>query len=286
MLEEGSEPTELSVAPRLSQAQNWLTDYLREEECDQPKSKAIEWLNELVNHHLLQRSAGDRIEFRHQFIQEYYAAEYLLSRLPKLDDVTLQRDYLNYLKWTEPFILLLGLLENRKQALRIVKLAEAIDWPLAARLAGAVHPDWQKEAILIAITPQIPEWHRLQLYGLTRSQDAVPALAKVLSKEDGELRKISAQELGNFNSETVLLPLCAALKDSDLDVRHAAVTALFAMVLNGIGICSNKQIIYCLGDVLQNSHDNDDLLRLNATLDSKRDWQRRSGGSARYCTAQ
>jgi len=144
---EGPEPTELYVAVARSQAEDWLTDTLREEQCDQPRTRAMEWLNDLVNHHLLQRNAGDRIEFRHQFIQEYYAAEYLLHCLPELDDVTLQRDYLNYLKWTEPFILLLGLAEKHQQALRIVKLAEAVDWSLAARLAGAVRPDWQAETI-------------------------------------------------------------------------------------------------------------------------------------------
>ncbi|MEI2781397.1 MAG: hypothetical protein V9H25_09115 [Candidatus Competibacter sp.] len=112
---QGPEPTELHVAIARSQAEDWLTDYLREEQCDQPRSRAMAWLNDLVNHHLLQRSAEDRIEFRHQFIQEYYAAEYLLRCLPKLDDVTLQRSYLNYLKWTEPFILLLGL-AGRSQA--------------------------------------------------------------------------------------------------------------------------------------------------------------------------
>jgi hypothetical protein len=116
---QGPEPTELHVAIARSQAEDWLTDYLREEQCDQPRSRAMAWLNDLVNHHLLQRSNEDLIEFRHQFIQEYYAAAYLLGRLSKLDDVDLQCDYLNYLKWTEPFILLLGLLENRKQALRV-----------------------------------------------------------------------------------------------------------------------------------------------------------------------
>ncbi len=97
----GPESTELYVAVARSQAEDWLTDYLREEQCDQPRNRAMEWLDDLVNHHLLQRSTGDRIEFRHQFIEEYYAAEYLLSCLPKLDDVALQRDYLNTLKWTE-----------------------------------------------------------------------------------------------------------------------------------------------------------------------------------------
>lgn len=58
---QGPEPTELYVAVARSQAEDWLTDYLREEQCDQPRSRAMAWLNDLVNHHLLQRSAGHRI---------------------------------------------------------------------------------------------------------------------------------------------------------------------------------------------------------------------------------
>ncbi len=210
---QGPGPTELYVAVARSQAEDWLTDYLLEERCDQPRSRAMEWLDDLVSHHLLQRSAGDRIEFRHQFIQEYYAAEYLLGHLPKLDDVALQRDYLNILKWTEPFILLLGLLEEHQQALRIVKLAEAVDWSLAARLAGAVRPDWQAEAIrFIAATPQIPEWHRVELYGLTRSLDAIPTLEKMLHHEDETLRQVAVEALGAIGGETVVSALCDALR--------------------------------------------------------------------------
>ncbi len=224
---EGSEPTELHVAIARSQAEDWLTDYLREEQCDQPRSRGMAWLNDLVNHHLLQRSAGDRIEFRHQFIQEYYAAEYLLGRLSKLDDVALQRDYLNYLKWTEPLILLLGLMEGRQQALRIVKLAETVDWSLAARLSRAVRPDWQAEAIrFIATTPQIPEWHRVELYGLTRSHDAVPALEKTLHHEDVTLRRAATEALGRISSEAAVNALCDALRDEDSRVRRVAVEAL------------------------------------------------------------
>lgn len=224
---QGPEPTELHVAIARSQAEDWLTDYLREEQCDQPRSRAMAWLNDLVNHHLLQRSNEDLIEFRHQFIQEYYAAAYLLGRLSKLDDVDLQCDYLNYLKWTEPFILLLGLLENRKQALRIVKLAEAVDWPLAARLAGAVHPDWQAEAIdFIATTPQILEWHQIYLYGQTRSIHAVPALKKVLHHEDATLRRAAAEALGSISCEVAVSALSDALRDEDSGVRRIIVEAL------------------------------------------------------------
>lgn len=245
---EGPEPTELYVAVARSQAEDWLTDTLREEQCDQPRNRAMAWLNDLVNHHLLQRNAGDRIEFRHQFIQEYYAAEYLLHCLPELDDVALQRDYLNYLKWTEPFILLLGLAEKHQQALRIVKLAEAVDWSLAARLAGAVRPDWQAETIcFIAATPQIPEWHQIELYGLTRSSDAIPALEKMLHHEEWQLRQTAAKVLGQINNEAAVSALLTALQDEDSEVRKIAVEAL--KMIGGNAAVSALVTVLNQGDV-------------------------------------
>ncbi|MCY7273747.1 MAG: NACHT domain-containing protein [Phormidesmis sp. CAN_BIN44] len=96
--------------------------------------------------HLLQsfgESGKRRLRFCHQSLQEYYAAEYLLTQLPKLledqqgnDD--LKSDYLNYLKWTEPVALMLGLVESEAQAVRVVELAIEVDLVLGAKLAGKV----------------------------------------------------------------------------------------------------------------------------------------------------
>lgn len=72
---------------------------------------------------VIQPNFEEHIEFRHQLIQEYYAAEYLLRILPTLRDEQLKRDYLNYLKWTEPVALMLAMVEEEAQALRVVKLA-------------------------------------------------------------------------------------------------------------------------------------------------------------------
>lgn len=147
--------------------------------------------------------------------------------LPKLDDVALQHDYLNYLKWTEPLILLLGLVEERQQALRVVKLAETVDWSLAARLAGAVSPVWQAKTIrFIATTPQIPEWHRIYLYGQTRSLHAVPTLKKALHHEDVTLRRAATEALGRISCEVAVSALSDALRDEDSGVRRIIVEAL------------------------------------------------------------
>ncbi|NJM49155.1 MAG: signal transduction protein with Nacht domain protein, partial [Alkalinema sp. RU_4_3] len=56
---------------------------------DAQGAKAKEWLEDLVEHHLLQVAAdGRRLEFHHQLFQEYYAAEWLLGRVRGMDDET------------------------------------------------------------------------------------------------------------------------------------------------------------------------------------------------------
>ena len=91
---------------------------------DYPTQRAKEWLEDLLEHHLLQRTGQDELEFHHQLLQEYYAAEALLHRLPQLSDEQLKRDYLNYLKWTEPVALMLAMVEEEAQALQVVKVGD------------------------------------------------------------------------------------------------------------------------------------------------------------------
>jgi len=56
-----------------------------------------------------------------------------------LSDKQLKWDYSNYLKWTEPVALMLGLLDDETQAKQVVKLGLEIDLKLGARLAGEVN---------------------------------------------------------------------------------------------------------------------------------------------------
>jgi HEAT repeat protein len=96
-------------------------------------------LDDLLKYHLLQNRSSDQIEFRHQLLQEYYAAEALSEQLTTLDHEQLKQTYLNFLKWTEPFRLLMGLLEDTELVLRITKLALNIDLMLAVKLINATY---------------------------------------------------------------------------------------------------------------------------------------------------
>ena len=107
-------------------------------------------LDDLLKYHLLQNRSTDQIEFCHQLLQEYYAAEALLDQLPLLlkdavGEAKLKRDYLNYLKWTEPLALMLALVEQEARALRVVQLALEVDLNLGAMLAGKAKPELQKK---------------------------------------------------------------------------------------------------------------------------------------------
>lgn len=109
VMTQGKALTDLQVAIPRHQAEAVLTEFLRDKVAH-PENCALAWLQDLLNHHLIQLGAGNEIEFRHQLIQEYYTAECLLTRLSNLSDDSLKREYLNYLKWTEPLALMVSTL--------------------------------------------------------------------------------------------------------------------------------------------------------------------------------
>ena len=148
---QGDISTEFRLAISEQQARNILTEFLRGK-VPYPDDCARRWLKDLLRYHLIQLRTDKQIEFRHQLLQEYYAAEKLLQMLPKISEERLKRDYLNYLKWTEPLALMLALVNDETQALQVVKLALNVDFKLGARLAGEVKPDSQS-ACLRSETP-------------------------------------------------------------------------------------------------------------------------------------
>ena len=147
-----------------------------------PETCARTWLKDLLNHHLIQLGTGTQIEFRHQLIQEYYAAEQLLKQLPQLKDDCLKWDYLDYLKWTEPIALMLELVEDEQEALRVVRSALEVDWQLGAKLAGKVKPAWQEKTIEMVRSLELPQKLKIHLLGVGRSEAAVPLLIELLKE--------------------------------------------------------------------------------------------------------
>jgi len=221
---QGKERTELQVAIPKEEAETTLIEFLQK--YHQPHN-AFSWLNDLVKYHLIQ-IANDQIEFRHQLIQEYYAAEQLLKLLPELSDESLKRDYLNYLKWTEPLALMLTLLEDEAQALRVVKLGLEVDWQLGARLAGEVKLDFQEETVGLISELDISQKIKNQLLSKTRSASAVLYLFHALDSADANVCKSAVQVLGEFAVDIQVLTKLLDLLDNNnnSEIRSSVVIAL------------------------------------------------------------
>jgi hypothetical protein len=78
---QAQKPTDLRLTISKREAEDILTKVLDSEKFDKPRDYALQWLEDLLKHHLIQVTSNDQIEFCHQLIQEYYAAEFLLKVL-------------------------------------------------------------------------------------------------------------------------------------------------------------------------------------------------------------
>ncbi len=173
-----TKPTQFVLQLPKAKAADKLQEFLQTD-----REKATQYLQVLLKHHLLQQATDpNQIEFCHQLFQEYYAAESLLLRVPHLSDAQLKCDYLNLLKWTEPLAMMLALISDEAQAVRIVGLALEVDRMLGARLAGEVQTDFQKQAIEMVSKLVVPEWLKVKLRRETQLYAAKTVLYK--SSED------------------------------------------------------------------------------------------------------
>jgi len=222
-----------SLDPQLSipreEAEDCLTDYLQQVGWSNPRECAERWLSDLLKYHLIQPviqpNLEEHIEFRHQLIQEYYAAEYLLRllQLPdrerRLTDDQLKRDYLNYLKWTEPLALLLALTPDESLAMRVVEQALAVDLMLGARLAGEVKSEFQEQTVelLNQLTEQknLPEWLRVELWRKTRSDVVLPKMFQALNNQNIEIARTAAAAIGYTTNQTAIDLLTSRLEEID-----------------------------------------------------------------------
>jgi HEAT repeat protein len=219
------------VAISRDRAEGILKRWLRDETELEPLKKAKEWLENLVQYHLLQVAAKpEEIEFHHQLFQEYYAGRALLKLFGKhqdaIDDQRLQHFYLNYFKWTEPLAFMLSLLGDEVQAVRVVRLALEVDVMLGARLAGEVQRVFQKRTVGLVDGLDVPGWLKVALLGEVRSDEAIPRLLKFVEDSDSDVRSSAANVLGKIGSEAAIPGLLRLVEHSDYDVRWRAADVL------------------------------------------------------------
>jgi HEAT repeat protein len=218
--------TEISVAIPIQKARDILTSFLKEQDYHQPRD-AEKWLDDLLKYHLIQIGTENQIQFRHQLLQEYYAAERLLEELPKLSDDQLQWEYLNYLKWTETVALMMQLLDVETQnfaSLRLVKLALEIDLQLGARLAGEVKEELHEETVELVLRLDIGKLIKIRLLGRTKSRFAFDYLMNSLHDEDFNVRSCTLSEFKYCIGGIKLINLLRdSLEDRDSNVRQTAI---------------------------------------------------------------
>jgi HEAT repeat protein/energy-coupling factor transporter ATP-binding protein EcfA2 len=224
-------PSEPWLTISKSRAEGILETWLRKREILDAPTKAKLWLKDLCNHDLLQDAAKpEEIEFHHQLFQEYYAAEYLLKLLPNLTDDQLKQDYLNNVKWTEPLAISMSFVESNT-AEKIVRLALKIDLCLGTRLVGSIKSTSisQKIVVELANKPdiEIKYWFKAELLGITRLDNAVPYLEKMLQQyQDYILRWHVINALELINSKAIIDYLIQGLNDADPSICFRAKDAL------------------------------------------------------------
>lgn len=249
---QGETPVDFRVAIHRNEAEQELSKIFPNE-----KFPVRDILDDLLKYHLLQNRSTDQIEFRHQLIQEYYAAEQLLRLLPDLSDEQLKRDYLNLLKWTESIALMLVLIDEEQQVFRLVKLALNLDCILGARLAGDTDPKFQKLAIDLIRFLKLPQSLEIELFGVSSSEFAIQDLIINLRNPRSIIRKKCAWSLGRIGGLKACNALVQAIKDEDLFVRNSIVFALYE-----IGIKTDCEI--ALVGLIEALGDSDRDIRQNA----------------------
>jgi HEAT repeat protein len=182
----------------------------------QPPKLARDCLDDLLDYHLIQIRNEDKVEFRHQLIQEYYAAEWLLGLLDnqQISYERLQHDYLNHLKWTEPLALMLELMESEEQAVRVVRLALDVDLRLGARLSGAVKYGFQEKTVGLLMREieeqKVARVSAIDLLGETRSEFTFKFLIQSLKDINFDVRRNAAKvlgEIGNYKEIKILIQI-------------------------------------------------------------------------------
>jgi len=210
----------------VAQAEEMLEQLFRQRGSADPAETASTRLKELLDHYVIQLSREGEIGFPHDLIQEFFAAEYLWKIWGRSDEDTRKRKYLNYLKWTEPLCLLMGLVANGDEAVSLVKSALEVDVALAARLAGSAHPQLQPKTVQALHVKDYHEVSQLEVLGHTRSVAALPTVAARLEHLDPEVRRMAVRTLGALSPERALPLLEKTLQDPDPEVRRDAVTGL------------------------------------------------------------
>ncbi|CAN1208569.1 hypothetical protein TUMEXPCC7403_00010 [Tumidithrix helvetica PCC 7403] len=217
----------------------------------------------LLSNHLLQcnGTAGSRkVQFCHPSLQEYYAAEYILAKLPELIEkkedqkyTPFQMDYLNYLKWTEAIAIMLGFPDINDLVEQVVQQALDVDLFLGARLSGEAKAEIQETTVKLVENINTTDLVKITLLEKTESIQSVDGFKTLLSHQNENVRRRAAWALRKMPCDVIITLSEIALKDSAPKIRENIVWAL--------GDSKNNIAIPILDRVLQNDSSVDVRLR-------------------------
>jgi len=175
-------------------------------------SGAKQILRNLIDFHHIVGHLDGKIEFNHQMIQEYFAAEYLLGYLPPKKDDEIKSYFLNYTKWTEPLAIMLGLCNDRAFIERIIDLSIEVDRMLAARLAGAVESRYRRYIIEKIMPLYANEQLKVEAFWNIRGQEAIDFMLPLITKDDMPYNKFVIRFLGRYEREKTIEHLISRLE--------------------------------------------------------------------------
>lgn len=178
-------------------------------------------LEDLIDHHLIINRSDGRIEFVHQMIQEYFAAEYLLEYLPGQTDEVIKCHFLNYVKWTDTIALMLELCKVNNFIQRIIDLAVDVDRYLAARLAGSIVEDLKRDKIKEIMSPHSDENMKIEKFLKIGGKEAIDFMHSLRGLETSPYFYEIFSFLGRHEREDTIERLIAFLnvKIDSSDIR-------------------------------------------------------------------
>jgi HEAT repeat protein len=312
MTGDSSKPTEFWLTINKGVAEREI-EKLLVDRVNEPAAKAKEWLEDLLEHHLLQVAADtSQTEFHHQLFQEYYAAEKLLrmfndGHLDVIDEQRFQHFYLNYLKWTEVILIGLSLLKDIRIVASVVQQSINLDLMLGSILARQTSAELQNDTV--QLLKGLKKWLLIKSLGKIGSEINVPELLQALDDLDWQIAEEAAGSLGRIGSPAAILGLtkanCSrssvaktkalgrigseeaipglikAFHDSNEHVSRSAIEALIRINSKSIrpelieALCSSDwRVQYRATEILKEIGSKEDIPRLRQVLNSSDSYTR------------
>ena len=187
-----------------------------------PGERAKDWLDDLIDFHLLQDSdESEKIEFTHQGFQDYYAAKWLHQQIKDEQFYInyFQYKYPNFYKFQEVIIQILDLVEDESTTNRLIDTALGTDIFLGSQLIGTLNEQQQENGVHKITTHieqyNLPEWILVELLGQLTCPTARAYLASFIDSSNIDLSHRAAFLIGETQCQEAIDIAVKNLKEID-----------------------------------------------------------------------